>query len=402
MRVFKPKYTDKRTGKIKKCQHWYIGFTDNNDIRRRLPAFTNKRATEQAAEKIGDILSSGGILSPDLQRWIENIPKKMRNSLVKFGLIDNQRVSENLGKSLSEHLTDFRNSLENTGRKAKYARQVTSRIQFIFDKCGFRVWGDIDANRVLDCLASLRGSDGIGERTFNYYLKSTKQFCKWLIKERRAIAPSPIEHLSCIKQTEKRRQRRALTLDEIHKLLDAAENGIAHHNMTGFERGLVYRLALETGLRANEIRTLTVSSFNFDGRTVTVQAGYTKNKKTSTLPLKPQTAETLRSCLSGKLPNVRAFAIPDKPSKMIKKDLAAAKIPYHTDKGTGDFHSLRHSFISSLAKVGVHPSVAQALARHSTITLTMDAYTHTLREAEVDAIKRLPDLTIRQAKKKIG
>lgn len=398
MKLYKPIYKD-RDGKKKKCQHWYIGFTDNRQQRRRLPAFSNKRASEKAAEKIEELLSSGGILSPELQRWIENIPEKMRDGLVKFGLIDNQRVSENLGKSLSEHLTDFRNSLENTGRKAKYARQVTSRIRFIFDECGFRVWGDIDANRVLDCLASLRGSDGIGERSFNYYLKSTKQFCRWLIKERRAIAPSPLEHLSCIKQTEKRIQRRALTLGEIHTLLDAAENGETHHNLTGYERSLVYRLALESGLRANELRSLTVSSFNFDGRTVTVQAGYAKNKKLSTLPLKPQTAETLRSYLSGKLPHIRAFAIPDKPSEMIKRDLDAAKIPYRTDKGTGDFHSLRHSFISSLARAGVHPSVAQALARHSTITLTMDAYTHTLREAEVDAIKRLPDLTTKQNKK---
>ncbi len=401
MRIFKPTYKDK-SGKTKKCQHWYIGFTDNRGKRRRLPAFSNKRASEKAGEKIEELLSSGGVLSPDLQRWIENLPDKMRNSLVKFGLINNQRVSENLGKSLGEHLTDFQNSLENTGRKTKYARQVTSRIRFIFDECGFRVWGDIDANRVLDFLASLRGEDGIGERSFNYYLKSTKQFCKWLIKERRAIAPSPLEHLSCIKQTEKRIRRRALTLDEIHKLLKAAENGITHYSISGHERALVYRLALESGLRANEIRTLTVSSFNFDGCTVTVQAGYAKNKKSSTLPLKPQTAETLRSYLSGKLPNVRAFAIPDKPSEMIKKDLTAAKIPYHTDKGTADFHCLRHSFISSLAKAGVHPSVAQALARHSTITLTMDAYTHTLKEAEIDAIKRLPDLTTGKQDKKVG
>ena len=41
-----------------------------------------------------------------------------------------------------------------------------------------------------------------------------------------------------------------------------------------------------------------------------------------------------------------------------------------------DFHSLRHTFISNLAASGVHPKVAQQLARHSTITLTMDRYSH--------------------------
>jgi hypothetical protein len=37
-----------------------------------------------------------------------------------------------------------------------------------------------------------------------------------------------------------------------------------------------------------------------------------------------------------------------------------------------DFHALRHTYISNLASAGVHPKIAQALARHSTITLTMD------------------------------
>ena len=38
------------------------------------------------------------------------------------------------------------------------------------------------------------------------------------------------------------------------------------------------------------------------------------------------------------------------------------------------FHALRHTFITNLARSGVHPKTAQSLARHSTITLTMDRY----------------------------
>ncbi len=62
--------------------------------------------------------------------------------------------------------------------------------------------------------------------------------------------------------------------------------------------------------------------------------------------------------------------------QMLRNDLDAARIPYVTDAGVADFHSLRHTFISNLATGGVHPKVAQQLARHSTITLTMDRYTH--------------------------
>lgn len=55
-----------------------------------------------------------------------------------------------------------------------------------------------------------------------------------------------------------------------------------------------------------------------------------------------------------------------------------------------DFHSLRHSFVSNLAAGGVHPKLAQQLARHSTITLTMDRYTHTAVGDLADALTSLP------------
>ena len=58
-----------------------------------------------------------------------------------------------------------------------------------------------------------------------------------------------------------------------------------------------------------------------------------------------------------------------------------------------DFHALRHTFISNLANSGVHPSTAQSLARHCTITLTMDRYTHTVVERQSEALKNLPDLS---------
>jgi len=391
MKVFKPTFTDKRTGKKRKCSHWYLTFVDNKRIRRRLPGYNNKGASERLGQKIEELLSCGGILNQDLQRWIESLPDKQRRKLIEFGLIDNQRLSANIGKPLDEHLIDFRSALLAKENGEQYAEQVVSRVGFIFTQCGFRVWSDIDANAVYTFLGGLRGE--IGQRTFNYYLKSSKQFCRWMIKERRASAPNPLEHLSCIKQTEKRLRRRALTLAEQRTLLEATQSGEAHHNMTGHERGLVYLLALQTGLRANEIRHLTVSAFDFVERSVTVQAGYTKNKQTAVIDLKRETAAELETFLAGKLPNVKAFAMPDQPSKMIQQDLKAADIPYKTDEGQADFHSLRHSYITNLTRQGVWPKDAQVLARHSTITLTMDFYTHVKRESLRKIVEAQPDLT---------
>jgi len=59
-----------------------------------------------------------------------------------------------------------------------------------------------------------------------------------------------------------------------------------------------------------------------------------------------------------------------------------------------DFHALRHTFISNMAGRGVHPKVAQSLARHSTIALTMDRYTHTAWQDMSDAVSQLPSFDI--------
>ena len=58
-----------------------------------------------------------------------------------------------------------------------------------------------------------------------------------------------------------------------------------------------------------------------------------------------------------------------------------------------DFHSLRHTFISNLARAGVHPKLAQSLVRHSDINLTMSRYTHTTRGEQSEALAALPDLS---------
>ncbi len=55
-----------------------------------------------------------------------------------------------------------------------------------------------------------------------------------------------------------------------------------------------------------------------------------------------------------------------------------------------DFHSLRHTFVTNLARANVDPKTAQTLARHSDIRLTMNTYTHVDQDRQAAAIKSLP------------
>ena len=57
-----------------------------------------------------------------------------------------------------------------------------------------------------------------------------------------------------------------------------------------------------------------------------------------------------------------------------------------------DFHATRHSYITLLVKSGVHPKMAQSLARHSSINLTMNTYTHVGLFDRATALEALPSI----------
>ena len=77
--------------------------------------------------------------------------------------------------------------------------------------------------------------------------------------------------------------------------------------------------------------------------------------------------------------------------QMKKTDPQLAGIPDIVSKGQyADFPALRHTFITNMMKSGVNPKTAQALARHSTIDLTMNVYTSLTVTDQAAAPNSLP------------
>ncbi len=162
---------------------------------------------------------------------------------------------------------------------------------------------------------------------------------------------------------------------------------------------------------------MTPESFDLDAEppTATAEAGCTKNKQTARQPLPRDMAEALRPFLTGKPAdeplwpgqwNTRAFL-------MVQRDLEAARetwlgeakdgpqraeweasdfLAYRDAAGRyGDFHSLRHSYITMVGKTGVSPKEHQDLARHSTYALT-GRYTHSHLYDLAAAVNGLPSI----------
>jgi len=371
--IFKRKYNrivnGKKVKKQSKC--WYVKYRDADGIEQRVKGYPDKDATRQMAARLAK-----------------------ETALAEEGVVD--RYKAHRTRPLREHIEEFRQSLLAKGNTPDYVKTVLARLTRIVEGCGFVRWDDIQASRIQRYLAGLRdGENGISAQTFNFYLQASKQFCKWMVLDRRATE-SPVRHLKGLNvKLDRRHDRRPLEPDEIRRVLEVTRAAPQRFGMTGPQRAMLYRLAVETGLRANELRTLTVSSFDLDKDTVTVRAGYSKRKREDVLPLRPDTAAELRRFLAGKLPETRAFKVPGKPAVMLRTDLADVGIPYVDDSERyADFHALRHTTGTWLAANGVHPKVAQAIMRHSDINLTMARYTHTLRGQEAEAVRSLPDLSL--------
>ncbi|MEF9437808.1 MAG: site-specific integrase, partial [Candidatus Mariimomonas ferrooxydans] len=403
MRIYKTTYKDK-DGKTRTARKWYIETRDHLGIIRRFAGSIDKTATEGIGRQIEALVrykAAGEQPDPQLTQWLEQTPERFRTKLAKIGILDSRRAAA--GKPLTKHLEDFKASLQAKENTKKHVKDTFSRAKKIIEGCKFRTWTDIQADRIQRYLVELRNDgEGISAQTFNYYLQSIKQFCKWMKQNQRA-SESPIEHLRGLNaRTDRRRERRALEPDEMRKLWEATVNTKKRFNMTGYERALLYRLAAETGLRANELRSLKVSSFDFDNCTITAKAAYSKRRREDTLPLRKDTAEAIKILTRGKTPNVQVFKVPDKSGKMIEADLAEAGIAYVDESGRyADFHSLRHTTGSLLAASGVNPKVAQSIMRHSDINLTMSKYTHLFRGQETEAIDSLPDLSAPSSQRQI-
>jgi integrase len=92
-----------------------------------------------------------------------------------------------------------------------------------------------------------------------------------------------------------------MTPEEMAYLLRTVESyTTAMHNMPGPDRAMAYRVALGTGFRAKELRSLTPASFDLDADppTVTVTAGYSKRRRLDVQPIRPDLAELLRPWLA--------------------------------------------------------------------------------------------------------
>lgn len=356
----------------KKRAVWYIGYTDHRGKRCTVKGFTDRGATERLAAKLEHeaMLRKRGLIDPDLEQFAQRrtVP-------------------------VAQHLTAFETSL---GKNSpKHVKLTMSRVRKIVDGCGFKTAAEITIEVVEAFLQQFAKDEDIGNRTYNHYVQALDEFCTWLVTSKR-LAANPvlgIERLNS--EIDVRHRRRALAADEVGKLIDSArKSGESIQCFDGETRARIYILSYLTGLRRNELGSLSPQSFDIDSAqpTVTVEAAFSKHRRRDVLPLHPALIPMIREWIRGLSAEERLFPKLGRRRTwlMVKKDLERIGIAYETADGIADFHAAgRHSHITELIRSGATLPQAKELARHSDIKMTM-RYTHIGMADQADALRKLP------------
>ncbi len=358
--------------KGQKNKPYYIQYVDHEGKRVTVKGFTDKALTEQLAAKLEHevMLRKRGMIDPAQERLLA----------IKKSPIE-------------DHLAAFDRSMANNTQK--HRKLTMTRVRRVVEGCGFKTLAEMDGEKVVEWLNEAREEDDLGARTYNHYLQAADAFGKWLVATKR-LPVNPLAGMERLNaETDVRHKRRALSNDEVRRLIEAARgSGVEVQGYDGETRARIYQISYLTGLRRGELASLTPASFMLDAAqpTLTVEARSSKHRRKDTLPMHPELVELVREWTDGLGLDEPLFPklARRKTYTMVQKDLERAGIPYETHEGLADFHAAgRHSHITGLVRSGASIMEAKELARHADIRQTA-RYTHIGIEDQAEALASLP------------
>ena len=240
-------------------------------------------------------------------------------------------------------------------------------------------------------LQSLYGSklgSGLSARTVRMIHttlhKALKQAVRWsLIPRNITEAVDP--------PREQKTEISPLNEGEVRKLLEAVR---------GDRLEALYVLAITTGMRSGELLGLRWEDVDLQARTLqvrrTVFNGYIEPPKTMkgrrSIRLTRTSVEALRQHerVSEWVFCTRvgtSVSVHNLHNRSWKPLLKKAGLPLDTR-----FHDLRHTCATLLLTRGVHPKTVQELLGHSSISITLDTYSHVLPNMQEKAVEAMEDI----------
>lgn len=312
-----------------------------------------------------------------------------------------------LDRPILDHLAEYVVVVRERVRTTAYPATVERELKRMFTACNIEYLRDLTAEKVQGYLVNWEVKAATKNRTRSYLYS----FYQWLVRRDR-VATNIVDRVDTAKPKQgeqEKRRRRAMKLKELRRLIsavnrfplaavetnhggrprrDGSRTGPvsadiqdptrAALQMKGRERALLYRTAILTGLRRGELSRVKVRHLQVKQKVLDLPGQLTKNARPAVIPLVPSLSRDLKSWIADtcKAPDDPLFEVPEarNMARQHKARVDFAGIPYNTDHGFADFHSLRKTINTQLRIRGVPLRLRQRFLRHAAADLATTSY----------------------------
>ncbi len=247
--------------------------------------------------------------------------------------------------------------------------RVTERKNSFISFCetfGDRPINQVGKNEIQAWFRKIKEENDYSDRTLSTIKSNFNAFFNYLVEEN-VLSVSPMTKIRFERKPPPRRQRVVLSIDEVLKILEDAEQ---------FSPTMLYPfllMAAYTGARRGEVLNLKRSDVDIEMGLVHFRN--TKNGEDRAVRISGKLKEFLESHIQT---HESEFAIPDPEGKMIgrqrlQRNLKRFKKHFPNGKHWGP-HSLRHSYAYNFLKRGGNMYQLQAILGHKSIDVTVDTY----------------------------
>lgn len=337
--------------KTPEASKWTGAFTDPFDGRRIVKTlYTDKRASRA---KLDEMIRSA-------ERQATGI---------------GDRYEEHRQTPILDHVRDYLSHCRHVGESVVHQNNKKTQLERLVAGIQAKRLGDLEPNRVGKYLAELSSSGrarcnegddpGLSARSVNMHRTTAVSFVEWCVRQGRC-PDNPLSIVSKLdERKDTRRRRRAFTVKELARLFEADRG-----------RGSLYKIAVYTGLRKGELAELSWGDIDLPKGYVRVRIDVGKAAREDHIPIHAEAANVFRA-IRPEAPTARTRVFETMPtSRTFRRDLERAKINRLDDEGRSvDFHALRTTTGTMLARHGVTPQITARIMRHSDVKITMKHYT---------------------------
>jgi integrase len=379
MSVFQPSYKDPKSGKTVKSGIWWFKFHFAGRLIRE-SANTTRKTLAKEAEKSRRL---------ELERAIVGLPSEAPESRI--------RTVAECAKTYIEHY--------GINHRDKSAASVKERLKRVVEALGSCLLIDLNEDKIRGYMKR-RIADGVSGRTINLELGtlSRSMGVKWGAAWPRV---KPMEQRSDVGKALSDQEERAIIAAADLLAAGAAPVPVKRRGKTHLQspgpRGVMMptmiRLSLLTGMRQQELLTLTWGQVDFAERLVRVRRAKTAAGTGRTIPLPPEACDALTAHLrwwqkkfGEPKPKLYLFPsgspMPNNPTKPLAHVKNAWAAILKEAKVEARWHDMRHSYCTRLAAAGVPETTMLSLLGHVSRQMLLH-YSHIRLQSKRDAVAGL-------------